>query len=167
MNTPLAETRNLLVQRVDGETLVYDTRRNRVHCLSPAAARIWRACDGTRAAADLTAFLDPPAGSSGAAAALVEELLARLKKARLITASGVEPECPARRDLLRRAGIAALATTAVASIVAPLPAQAGTCLGNNAAACNIVTVGQCCQNKKTCTPNGINFQCNGAACVCT
>ena len=45
----------LIVREVDGETLVYDRRRHKAHCLNRAAALVWRQCDGTTSVADATA----------------------------------------------------------------------------------------------------------------
>lgn len=50
---PTARTADLLVEQLGDESLVYDQRTNRVHCLSSAAARVWRACDGTASAQQL------------------------------------------------------------------------------------------------------------------
>src|SRR5687767_6467145 len=37
---------DLVVQELAGETLVYDLRTHRAHCLNESAGRVWDACDG-------------------------------------------------------------------------------------------------------------------------
>ena len=38
---------------IDGEIVLYDPKRNRVHTLNPTAAVIWQLCDGSRTADQL------------------------------------------------------------------------------------------------------------------
>ncbi len=38
---------------IDGEIVLYDPKRNRVHTLNPTAAVVWQLCDGSRAADQL------------------------------------------------------------------------------------------------------------------
>jgi hypothetical protein len=43
---PLARSEELAVEEVGDELLIYDKTTNRAHCLSAAAVKVWRACDG-------------------------------------------------------------------------------------------------------------------------
>jgi hypothetical protein len=127
---PTRRTEGLVVERLDGEVLVYDLERHRAHSLEPRAAAIWNACDG----------LTEPAALARAAAAeatpldedVVRVVLERLARAHLL----VEPivrEARAggsRRDLLRRA--AALGGLAVFTVSVPTAAFAASCLPKNA-----------------------------------
>ena len=54
---PRARSEDLIVEEVDGEVLIYDQRNNEAHCLSAAAAQVWRACDGTASGTDLASQL--------------------------------------------------------------------------------------------------------------
>jgi hypothetical protein len=45
---PKARTRGIVVERIDGETLVYVEETQRALCLNPPAARILALCNGTR-----------------------------------------------------------------------------------------------------------------------
>ena len=45
---PKARRRRLVVQALDGETLIYDQENHKAHRLSPFAGRLWEACDGHR-----------------------------------------------------------------------------------------------------------------------
>src|SRR4051812_31618787 len=83
---PCRRTDGLLVERVAGETLVYDVERHRAHCLNRPAALIWSACDGTR---DSAAIADEVAGSwPDVSVEMVEIAVSRLARARLLA---VEP----------------------------------------------------------------------------
>jgi hypothetical protein len=115
-----------------GETLVYDRRRHRAHCLNRPAAIVFRHCDGTRTVAELARILDrelgAPLGRDG-----VWLALDRLGRARLLE-QRVSPPADARRlsrrELVRRVGIAVL-LPAVTSVLAPTPAQAAaTCVSD-------------------------------------
>lgn len=45
---PKAETKNILIQELTDEVLVYDLGKNQAKCLNNTLAVIWEACDGTR-----------------------------------------------------------------------------------------------------------------------
>jgi hypothetical protein len=112
---PRARDDGLIVRELGEETLVYDRLSYRAHWLSPALARVFRACDGKLTAAELAQGLR----SDGAE--LDERLIAigleRLRRAGLVE---VAPQGrPSRRELLRRA-----AGLALVSIAAPTPAAA-------------------------------------------
>ena len=51
---PLAWTGQLVVEEIADEVMVYDRRNSQAHCLSSAAARVWRACDGRRTVGELS-----------------------------------------------------------------------------------------------------------------
>jgi len=116
---PKAKTERLIVREIDGETLVYDCGRYAASCLNEFAARVWRECDG----------------ETSVAAALGEDeravwlALHQLTKAQLLTeAIAFPPDMSAaksRREIGGRLGLGAAAF--VASIVAPMPAQAQSC----------------------------------------
>src|SRR5439155_9074412 len=55
--TPHARKRDLIVKRVEGELLVYDTERHRAHSLAPLLAALWKRCDGKTTVAALAAAL--------------------------------------------------------------------------------------------------------------
>ncbi|HET7291972.1 MAG TPA: PqqD family protein [Vicinamibacteria bacterium] len=128
---PRARKDGLIVERLGGETLVYDLERHRAHCLNPTAAVVWDSCDGRSTEAQIARrvadALDLPDD-----AALVELALARLDRARLLDRGSGPPRSKAaslsRREAVRRLGLAAAAVPVVAGIVAPTAAQAATCL---------------------------------------
>lgn len=124
--TPRARRDELVLRELPGELIVYDRREHRAHCLNDTAARVFRAADGTRGVAELAAQLDP-AVAAREREALVRLALEQLAAAGLLAAAA-EP-AGSRRELLRRAGgAAALLLPAVASVLAPAPLSAASCI---------------------------------------
>jgi hypothetical protein len=145
--TPKAKTERLIVREIDGETLVYDRSRAAASCLNEFAARVWRACDGETSVAAIAAAL----GEDECAVWLA---LHQLTKAHLPEAIAFPPDMSAaksRREIGARLGLGAAAL--VTSIVAPMPAQAASCLPTGATCVpSIVGPGPCC----TCVCRGPN-----------
>ena len=145
---PLARTEQLLVMDMDGETLVYDLARHRAHCLNPAAARVWRLCDGRTSVEEMARVVADATGTA-ADEDLVWYALRRLNGARLI--EGLRPAAPThavtRRDLLQRmtaAGLGMLMLPTVASIVAPTTLQAQASCLPAGAQCSKSAGPRCC-----------------------
>ena len=150
---PKAKTERLIVREIDGETLVYDRSRDAASCLNEFAARVWRKCDGETSVAAIAAAL----GEDERAVCLA---LRQLTKAQLLTeAIAFPPDMSAksRREIGARLGLGGAAL--VASIVAPMPAQAASC-GTFGQACTgfsptpPFTQGSCCAGL-ICTPGDI------------
>lgn len=55
---PLARSERLIVEELGDEVLVYDLDEDKVHCLTPLATRVWRACDGSTDTLRLAATLE-------------------------------------------------------------------------------------------------------------
>src|ERR1051325_4782010 len=97
---PKAREKELLVREVEGEVVVYDQARHRVHTLNPSARAVWRHCDGNSTIPEITAKveseLDRPVGED-----FVLHAISSLRKARLLETESV-PEMTAtlcsRRD---------------------------------------------------------------------
>src|SRR5579862_8283281 len=86
---PTARAKDLLIEEVGGELLVYDTLKNRAHCLNQSAAAVWKHCDGQRTIAELARHLFPGlAPVSGEQ--VVNLAIERLRKRNLI--EGVAPQ---------------------------------------------------------------------------
>lgn len=126
---PTARTGELLVEQLGDEWLVYDQRNNQVHCLSSAAGRVWRACDGTTSAEQLGRALNLESG-------LVERALGELDACGLL--DGDTPDGVTRREAtagLAKLGAAAAAAPLIYSISAPPPALAATACGTGSLGC--------------------------------
>jgi hypothetical protein len=121
----------LVLRELPGELVVYDTRAHRAHCLNETAARVFRSVDGRRSPAEIGAEL--ARGGVAQDDTLVRVALDELAQAGLVEpgeSSGEEGAAShSRRALLQRAAAGAgLLLPAIASIVAPTPAEAATCL---------------------------------------
>jgi len=131
---PLARSSRVLVEELDDETLVYDLDTHKAHCLNRAAALVWRRSDGATsigALADMLPEAELPRDED-----LVWLALKDLDKAGLLAQSDVPAARKkiSRRDVVRALGATAgltLALPAVTSLVAPLAAQAASCLTQN------------------------------------
>jgi hypothetical protein len=132
---PKARTRGLVVEDLGDESLVFDSDTNTAHCLSPTAARVWRACNGGRGASSLArltatseglvadalaelsglGLLDP--GSAGPAVPLRLGVEATSAEPAVPSRPGAEAAFLSRRRALKRIGAAGLAATAAPLIV--------------------------------------------------
>ena len=165
---PEARTRELLVEHVVDETVVYDLDSKDVHCLTPLAAAVFEHCDG-RTTTDRIAQLaqerlGEPVGPDEVSAALAQLDERSLLEARPL----VLQEGFSRRDLARRSALAGAAVAMVpliTSIAAPTAAMASshglpigcTCSKNSECASN-----HCCQQ----VGSGKSAQkCNTGCCV--
>ncbi len=129
---PQSRRSGLLIRELPGELLVYDREQHRAHCLNRTAALVFRHADGTRTVADLAHVLGPRAAGP-AAEEVVKLALAQLADGGLLEGEPllVEPAAGlTRRDVARRVGLAAaILLPAVATIMAPTPAEAAaTCV---------------------------------------
>ncbi|HEY0004483.1 MAG TPA: hypothetical protein VGB17_06700, partial [Pyrinomonadaceae bacterium] len=50
---PLARKEGLVVRELADELLVYDTRRDRAHCLNKTASLVWQRCDGLTSTSEM------------------------------------------------------------------------------------------------------------------
>lgn len=140
---PVARTEGLVVRPIGDETLVYDTRLHRAHCLNRTAALVFRLCDGTRTASEIAVLIGAgPAANDGP----VEAALELLAEAGLLASPPVTGGRlgTSRREVLRRVGLgAALLAPIVTSLVVPSPAEAAaTCIPQSA--CTDAKFGQPC-----------------------
>jgi hypothetical protein len=132
---PITKKAELATQEVAGETLVYDLKRHRAHCLNAAASAVWRYCDGQTTISGMAEKLHSETGLP-ADETVVQLALKQLRAAGLIECDRpVAPaeKLPTRREIAKRLAIpAALALPLVSSIVAPTPGMAASCVGSGA-----------------------------------
>jgi hypothetical protein len=143
----------LIVRDIGAETIVYDRRSHRAHCLGLTAAAIWRQWDGRSGLAEVARRTSLALGETLDEAS-VRRTLRRLERAGLIegiasrsdSRGGAPPE-PGRRAALRSVGVAA--GLAVLSVATQSPAQAAaTCLALGQPCSGS---SQCCS--RCCNPN--------------
>jgi hypothetical protein len=128
---PAVRRTGLVVRELPDEVIVYDLDRHQAHCLNRTAAIVFRGADGTRTLDDLGALLGAGHAKAERKTA-VHAALDQLATAHLLD-PGVtlgEAEPASRRSVLRQAGLGvALLLPAVASVLAPAPAEAAaTCV---------------------------------------
>lgn len=153
---PKARTDGVLVEEMDGETLVYDLETHDAHCLNPAAALVWKRSDGRTRVRDIVPRLREVGLPEEEA--VVWMALSRLEDAGLVgpvTLPG-HKRAFSRKEVLRALGATAAMTLvlpAVESVVAPLAAQAASCI--TLAACQALPKTKCgglpiCTNRTLC-----------------
>src|SRR5260370_30423126 len=130
---PLARKEGLVIQDLQDEVLVYDLDRDHAHCLNETAAFVWERCDGRTTASEIARLLSKKVNAP------IDEKVVwlavdQLRRNHLMTNSAVPPQILSgmnRRQMVQALGLAAaIALPVVASIVAPTPAQAATCVGS-------------------------------------
>ncbi len=172
---PLARKSDLVVERMGEETLVYDLRNHKAHCLNAGAALVWHHCDGEYDRAALDTLLHEKLGIPGEAAltelTLADVALRELAAANLLE-SGADAPKMSRREVgraMKRVLGASIALPAVMSIVAPDAASAASLVQDCAGFKNN---GQCVSVR--CSASNSAARCvwigsgvgNGGTCVC-
>lgn len=125
---PQARRDGLVVRDLPDEVLVYDLEDNKAHCLNQTAAAVWRHCDGETTVSEMS-FRLAREFSTPVDEDVVWLALETLSKSSLLEEPVVRPTPGlARRDVVRRAGLAVsvLAVPAVFSVLAPT-ASAAVC----------------------------------------
>jgi hypothetical protein len=125
---PLARRDDLIVRELPDETLVYETRSHKAHCLNSTAALIWQHCDGRRTVRDL-ALVVQQAIEAPVSDEVVELALDELGKAGLLQsgfAMPAEDKLRSRRSMLAKLGLALTLIPSVVSVTAPTAAHAAS-----------------------------------------
>jgi hypothetical protein len=156
---PLARSEDLIVEELGDEVLVYDAKAHRGHSLTPAAAKVWRSCDGRTSAEELRATL-------GLESDTVDRALDELSACDLLEATPtIAADGATRREAtLKLAKVGAVAAVAplvfsVASASAATTASGcatrTSCSTCNAAGCcwciNVPGPDRCVLNSSACT----------------
>jgi hypothetical protein len=130
---PKARQEKIVIKQIADEVLVYDCARDKAHCLNPSAAAVWQRCDGRTTVGEIARLLGTD--SQTVNENIVWLALAELHRSHLLEEPQRLPQTilgMSRREAVRRIGLgAAIALPLVASITAPMPAQAATCKHNN------------------------------------
>ena len=157
---PLAEKSRLIIQELDGETLVYDLERNEAHCLNHTAALVWKYCDGKTTVSQATGLLRAELGTP-VDADLVWLGVRQLTRFHLVKG---RPQTlgrsVSRRDLVLKYAPLALTLPVILSISAPTPAQMVSGCIPNGGACGIGSI--CCSGPGSCC--GVPQVCQAFGC---
>jgi len=124
---PLARKDDLVIEQLSDETLVYDLRSHKAHCLNAGAALVWQHCNGEYDNARLTTLLHEKLGAPNDPS-VVDVALQQLAGAKLLDVAPSGPKF-SRREAARKLKLvfgATVAIPAVMSIVAPTAASAAT-----------------------------------------
>ena len=139
---PRARQDELVVEELQDETLVYDLKRHKAHCLNRTSALVWQHCDGRTPVAEVAALLERQL-KIPADEAVVWMALDRLGRAHLLSEQVTLPADRAeysRREVLRtlrRAAGISLLLPVVESIFAPRAAAQASCV--TLAVCTLTT----------------------------
>ena len=128
---PRVRIENIVLQNVANETLVYDIKSNRAHCLNESSALIWKMCDGKTSVSEMAAQL-----SKQLKAVITEEYVSvavdQLKRENLLdNADEIQSGYKglSRRDVIRRVGMTSIiALPMISAVVAPSSVSAQSCL---------------------------------------
>ncbi len=143
---PKARKKDLIIEPLDDETLIYDLRSDKAHCLNKTATLVWRACDGKTDIAKMAKKLESQTRLP-VAQDVVELALQRLVRLQLIE-KGFTPTKDAhrktRREVIKTLGKAAgLALPLITSINAPAAVNTASCVASTI--CTVGgRVGACC-----------------------
>lgn len=176
VENPLSRKDNLVIQEINGETLVYDLVTNKAFCLNETSALVWQACDGSKSTAEVSEFvsqkLNSPANED-----LVWLALDQLKKEKLIENGESLPNHFAgmsRREVIKKVGLGTMfALPIVASVVAPTVVDAAsivctlrctTISGGVRQSCNCNAVIPVGQRDRGCLCNAVGDCCPGLMC---
>jgi hypothetical protein len=147
-NLPIARKDSLIVKELPDETLIYDTERDKAHCLNSTAALVWKNCDGKKTVDQLRDVMEHDAGTP-----VPEEMvwlaLDQLNQFSLLETPVTQPPRFAnmsRRQMIRVAGAASIAAPMIFSIVAPRAAEAQS----------LLPPGACCGSPGQCQSNSCN-----------
>jgi Coenzyme PQQ synthesis protein D (PqqD) len=144
--------RNVIVQDVLEEVLIYDLEKNIVRRLNRIAAAVWKECDGRKNAGEIARAVAPRfEGKVDEQTVLLA--LRQFTKSHLLrggTPGLASARAVSRRELIKRLGIAAVPV--VTSMIVPTAARAASCLpaGRNCSSNN-----QCCSG--LCLPGALGI----------
>lgn len=160
---PKSKTKNLVVQELDKELLIYDLSNNKAFCLNESLALIWQYADGRNSVADISILL-----SRKLKTLVTEDFvwfgLDQLKKDDLIENNAdfeINFNGLNRRDVIKKIGFASMiALPLLSSVIAPTSVMAASC--TLFAPGTISTTG-CFGNSSDCNLNFGPQCCSGAA----
>ncbi|HEX8636818.1 MAG TPA: PqqD family protein [Pyrinomonadaceae bacterium] len=130
---PKSLQKDLVIQELEDEVLIYDLRKNKAHCLNHTAAFVWQHADGETPVKQIAHLLQrklrTPVDES-----VVWFALEQLAKEGLLENKIAAPQMFAemnRRTLITTLGkSAAVAIPMIFAITAPTAAQTGSCVAN-------------------------------------
>lgn len=160
---PVARKYDLVIQELQDEILVFDTKTNKAHCLNQTAAAIWSFCDGRNTVDEIQNLLEIKTGSK-ISDKIVWLAIDQLNEKQLLDGNfGQKLMLENRREALKKIGLTTIiALPIVASITAPTAALAAACSG-------IVSSCTGCANGTPCNVNmdAMIGSCQGMGSFCS
>lgn len=157
---PIARTKDLIIEEVSDEVLVYDLITDKAHCLNRMSALIWKNCDGEKTEGEIAAILQQEL-QTPMSTKVVTLGLAELAGFGLlqVDASTPPPARVSRRRLIQHLGLTAvIALPLIMSITAPTAAGAGG--STSPCAANPRAIGCPCKGDGDCDSGN----CSGGVC---
>ena len=129
--TPLARSIQIVTQKLENETLVYDLDSHKACCLNETSAEVWRLCDGSKTLSEIQTHLGNrlklPVSKD-----LIILALNQLEENNLLENGNRLPSSlsgVSRRALIRKVGFASVvALPLISSVVSPISANAQSLL---------------------------------------
>jgi hypothetical protein len=153
MRLPLSKNKDIVVQNLEKELLVYDLKTNKAFCLNETSAAVYQACDGKTSFDDLRK-INPHLSDE-----MIDLTIHELKRENLL-AEDYESRF-ARRDLLKKAALSTVALPLITMVVAPTAAQAQS--GKALAALGEDCTATACQPGLVCNSNFGSTVCRAPA----
>jgi hypothetical protein len=139
---PQARTKEIIVQELPGEVLIYDQRRQKAHCLNETSAFVWKHCDGQTSISELAALF-AEAEHGPAEEPVIRLALDQLASRHLLDADSNLPRLSV--NLSRRTAIRAI----VAAVVL-LPLVTSVSAGDNIQVVSCKANGVGCESGSEC-----------------
>ena len=178
---PKGRQKNIVVQKLESEVLVYDLSANKAVCLNETSALVWQMCDGKTTVSEIAEKIVEKI-SQPVTDELVWLAIEQLKKENLlINSDDIESYFAglSRREVIRKVGMASMvALPIISSITAPTSAQAQSCSGTinvpgggggcqaNAAACTAFSCRCIPGNGAIFTVGALGCTAPTGACIC-
>lgn len=163
---PLAKKEKIVIQELPDELLIYNLANDKAFCLNKTSAFVWKACDGTKDAQEISRLMSKSFNST-VNEDVVWLALDQLAKDDLLE---VQPDNKfagmSRREVIRRVGFASvIALPIVSSLIAPTAVSAVACTGT-VTSCGNCNNGTPCSSCSPACGMGTTCQCQNGACVC-
>lgn len=126
-NFPLARQKDIVVQELNEDILVYELKTDKVFCLNATSAAIWQFCNGKNDLAEIVAQFQKQTNQL-IPIELVEIALENLNKENLLENYQSKTDKTSRREMIRKVGLATtVALPIITSIIAPSAIHAASC----------------------------------------
>lgn len=165
-NKPRSRRDNIVVQKLDGELLIYDLNESKAFCLNQTSAMVWQSCDGKKTIAEISDQVGKQLNSQ------INEDIVWLALDQLGKENLIENQIEinnkfaglSRREVIKKVGLASIiALPMVSSLVAPPAVHANSaCVPGGGCQCstpnNSPGATPICATSVACTDNNCRCQ---------